>query len=510
MIYRFGSFSFDTEKCELRSGGAAVPIEPQVFSLLQLLIENRERLLSRDEIVERVWNGRIVSDAAISSRIKSARRALGDDGEAQRYIRTVPKRGFRFVGEVEGPVAPTVAEARPAEAPASRPSIAVLPFAAVGEQARAMADALPHDLITELSCLRWLFVIARGSSFRFRGAEADAATVREALKVRYCLTGSVEMDERSMTLIVELCDTADGGVVWSERYRARAEAVHELREEIVQSIVSALELQIPHHEVRQARLKAPDQLDAWAAYHLGLHQMYRFDRQGNTQAAAMFERAIALEPTFARAHAALSFTHFENAFLRFADDAARARDDARRCAETGLEHDPLDPFCNLVMGRVSWLSGDLDASLPWLERSIRLNPSFAQAKYSLAWAETLMGAGARGQANTDEAMQLSPLDPMTYAMRGVRAFTHVVLDEPSQAAEWAELAARTPGAHALIEMIAAISHTLNGDDERARRWAGSALARQPGLNSADFFAAFPFREDAARARVSQALARLGV
>lgn len=520
MIYRFDAYTLDTEKHELARSGAPVPLEPQVFALLLLLVENRERLVSKDEIVEKIWKGRIVSEAAIASRVKSARRAIGDDGAVQRLIRTVPKMGFRFVGEVEVASPPAVAAGGPApadeaalgEAPGVRPSIAILPFDVIGSPgpAAGVAEALPHDLITELSRLRWLFVIARGSSFQFRGAEADIGRVRAALKVRYCLSGSVETDARSMALTVELCDTHDGGIVWCERFRCALEAVHEIREEIVQAVIGALELQIPLNEARRARLKSPENLDAWSAYHLGLRHMYRFNRDGNGLAASLFERAIAMEPGFARAHAGLSFTHFEGAFLNFADDAARATALAQRFAEQALEHDPLDPFCNLVMGRAYWLRADLEASLPWLDLAIRLNPNYAQARYSRGWAETLLGQGADGQANAEAAFRLSPLDPLVYGMHGVRAMSHMILGEPAQAAEWAERAARSPGAHALIEMIAALAHGLNGDAARAQAWAQSARRRSPGLSSADFLRAFPFRDPVARRRIVEMLDRLAV
>lgn len=515
MIYRFGAYCFDTDKCELSSGGVVIPLEPQVFALLRLLIENRDRLVTKDEIIERIWNGRIVSEAAVSSRIKSARQAIGDSGEAQRLIRTHPKVGFRFVGEVEPPAAAAPAEAAgpaPEEAaePSSRPSIAVLPLWVIGgsEAAAGIAEALPHDLIAELSRLRWLFVIARGSSFRFRGPDVDLAAVREALKVGYCLTGSVEMAGGGMSLTVELADTRDGGVIWSERFRAAPGAVHEIREEIVHAVIAALELQIPLIEARRARLKAPGSLDAWSAFHLGLNHLFRFTPEGNARAGALFERALELEPGFARAHAGLSFAHFENAFLSFVDEPGQAAALARKAAERSLEHDPLDPFCNLVMGRAFWLNNDLDASLPWLERAITLSPNYAQARYSKGWTETMLGLGREGRADTDAALALSPLDPLAYGMMGVRAFTHILLDEPQAAAQWGERAARAPGAHALIEMIAAISHQLAGDPERAAAWAASARRRHPGLGADDFFRAFPFREPAARERVARALGAL--
>ncbi|MDB5425322.1 MAG: transcriptional regulator domain protein [Phenylobacterium sp.] len=516
MIYRFAAFEFDAAARELRGADGRIRLEPQVFALLLLLIENRDRLVTRDEIVQAVWKGRIVSETAVSSRVKSARRAIGDDGKAQRLIRTVSKAGFRFVAEVATAAPPAsprtelVATAEPAE-PAARPSIAVLPFEAMGGPgAVGLADALPHDIIAELSRLRWLFVIARASSFRFRGAEAQIPRVRAALNVRYCLSGVVDVDAGVMTVAVELCETDSGGVVWSERFRSSVGAVHEIRERIVQAVTGALELQIPLNEASRARLKAPGSLDAWSAYHLGLRHMYQFSRGGNALAASLFAQAIGQDPGFARAHAGLSFIHFENAFLGFAGDPREAGALSRRFAEQSLEHDPLDPFCNLVMGRFFWLGGDLEASLPWVDRALQLNPNYALAKYSRAWTETLMGRGADGQANVDAALELSPLDPLVYGMLGVRALSHLMLGEPVQAAAWGERAARAPGAHALIEVIAAVCHQLNGAEALARAWAHSARQRRPSLTSSEFFRSFPFREPAARRQVLAALTSLGL
>src|SRR4051812_26874836 len=185
MIHVFDAFELDPARVELRRNGAPVHVELQVFALLVLLVENRERMVSKDEIIEKVWDGRIVSDAAVSSRIKSARQALGDDGATQRAIRTVHGQGLRFVAQVRTIVpredAPSpVSGGSDAPAPIlgeARPSIAILPFRLLGAPGphAAIADAIPHDLIASLSRLRWLFVIARGSSFRFRGVDCDLA-----------------------------------------------------------------------------------------------------------------------------------------------------------------------------------------------------------------------------------------------------------------------------------------------------------------------------------------------
>jgi DNA-binding winged helix-turn-helix (wHTH) protein len=210
MLYRFGDFELDLDRFELRAcGGERVPLEPQVFALLALLVDARDRAVTKAEIFEKVWDGRPVTDSALASRVKSARQALGDDGHAQRYIRTIHGRGLRFVAKVQieaavSAASPAVASPdppRPDAAPTepdttTRPSIAVLPFRLVGDghdtYATTLADALPHELIVDLSRLRWLFVTARGSSFRLRNPDVDAREVGRLLGVRYCVSGSIE------------------------------------------------------------------------------------------------------------------------------------------------------------------------------------------------------------------------------------------------------------------------------------------------------------------------------
>lgn len=351
MIYSFDIFELDTGKAELRERGVPVGVEPQVFQLLVFLAENADRLVSKDEIAETIWAGRVVSDSAISSRIKTARQALGDDGVAQKFIKTVHGRGLRFVKPVERDQSPAIASAEstksaglpspaqipiPVEPVSNRPSIAILPLRLVGETGPLglVAEALPYDLITELSRLRWLFVIARGSSFRF-SSEDDTRIVGERLGVRYCLSGSAEIVGPDMNLTFELADTRTDGVIWSNRYECVGEGIHNVRAQIVSSIITALEIQITAHEAGIARLGAPNNLDAWSNYHLALQQMYRFNAQGNAAATHLFERAISLEPEFARAHAGLSFTHFQNAFLRYSTDTRAEMTLARHHAEQG-------------------------------------------------------------------------------------------------------------------------------------------------------------------------------
>ncbi len=276
MIYKFEDFELDTDRFELRRDGAVRPVEPQVFALLELLIAGRARMVSKDEINLRVWGGRVVSEAVLSSRIRSARRAIGDDGKAQRLIRTLHNRGYRFVGEPVteiGDARSLAVEAldpageEAAAADAGKPSIAVLPFEMLSDDPRhaGLADAVSHDLIVELSRLRWLFVIARGSSFRFRGPVLDLRAIGAALGVRYCLTGSLAIHGKTSIVTVELCHAADGRVIWADRLEGPLDEVLTLRTAIAARVVTAIEIRIPMEEAERAAALSPTNLDAWSA-----------------------------------------------------------------------------------------------------------------------------------------------------------------------------------------------------------------------------------------------------
>lgn len=521
MPFRFDKFELDAEKFELRRNGVALAVEPQVLSVLLLLVRNRERLITKDELIEQVWGGRIVSDSALASRIKTARRLLEDDGAQQRMIRTIHGRGFRFVGPLEEAAVkvPAGVEAAPGglQEPVrsrgrTKPSLAVLPFSLVGAPDRygVIAEALPHELIAELSRLRWLLVIARGSSFQFRSVDPDIARIGALLGVDYCLSGTVEIETARIMVSVELADTRDRGIIWTERYSSKVGDVHDIRSRIVASTIAALEIHIPLHEAQSARLRSPEHLDAWSAYHLGLQHMFRFTQADNAAAIRMFAQAVAKEPGFARAYAGLSFSHFQDAFLNYTADRDGEAIAARRFAERAVELDAMDPFANFTMGRSQWLTGDVESSLGWLERAITLNPNYAQGIYARAWAETILCHGTDGQTHVDEAMLLSPIDPLHYAMRGTRALSHLVRGEYAEAASWGDSAARAPGAHVLITVIAAACHSLNNDLDKARAWAENVRARRANLAQRDFFRSFPFADPAMRERIGRGLARLGI
>ena len=224
----------------------------------------------------------------------------------------------------------------------------------------------------------------------------------------------------------------------------------------------------------------------------------------------MFGHALKLDRGFARAHAGLSFTHFQNAFLGFTPDAAAERALARASATTALEHDPLDPFANLTMGRAEWLAGNLEASLPWMERSIALSPNYAFAIYNSALVGTLLGDGAGSEARIVQAMALSPLDPLGYAMLATRALTHLVRGDHAAAATWADRAVRAPNAHVQIFAIAAIANEATGQRGKAEAYVAHIRAAHPDYTRAQFLASFPFRDGDLRRQAEATLKALGL
>ena len=515
MAWIFGDFRLDPERFELSCGTEPVRLEPQVLALLCLLVRHHDRMVTKDEIVEKIWHGQSVSDASISSRIRSARLAVGDDGHHQTTIRTVHGRGFRFVAEVVETAPAQAAAATATPEPNSRligrPSIAILPFRplAMTPELAILANAIPYEIIQALSRLRWLAVIARGSSFRFRKPDPDLDLVATALGARYVLSGIIEANVSGLAVTLELSDASTNEVIWGDRLGAPLDAIDDLRNRIVARLVTALDVYIPLNEARSAQMAAIETLDAWTIYHRGLQHLYRFTTTDNQRAKGLFERAVMLDPHFARAHAGLSFTSFLEAFLHLGPHLKEATRAARHHAERGLELDSLDPFANFTMGRSQWLTHDLDAAAEWLDRATTLNPNYAQGFYSSAMTSMLTGNLAATEVQLDTALQLSPLDPLLYGMHGVRSQMFIQSGDYAAAARWGDRAAATPGAHYLIAMVAMVANGLAGRHDTAARWRQTVRQRKPDASAAHYFASFPTRDIVSRSLIADELCRHG-
>lgn len=519
MAWRFGEYVLDPSRAELRGAEGPIHVERHTLDVLVHLIENAERVVTRDDLIDAVWGGRIVSDATISTAIKHARKAIGDSGAEQTYIKTLHRRGFRFVGDLTPLTHAKVVvaekkipEAAPNTAGAGRPSLAVLKFQCLDGAAQSLriAEAFPAELISKLSRVRWLHMIARGSSFQFDPATATPGDVGAALGVRYIATGMVEDIGDAMSITVELLGVPDGGLIWTERFVCDQSEIQLKRTEIVSAIISALELAIPEHETRMSRHLSANEFDAWSHFHLGLSHLFRFNPGDNQTALGHFEASIAADKDFARAHAGLSFVHWQTAFMQFGDDRQAPLKKASDAAKEALRIDPTEPFAAFNLGRAHWLEGDLDAGLTWLDRSLQINPNSAQTTYCGGLIQVLRGASETGSAMSARALTLSPLDPMSYAMYAAQAIAAIQMEDFETARTLADQAVHTPQAHFYISMIAAAASELSGATQNAHRYRDRVLKEKPGANADFFFQAFPFQSGTHRKTLIDTFERLGL
>ncbi len=505
----------DTDQLELRRAGELVQVEPQVFSLLELLVANAERVVSKDEINERVWGGRVVSEAAVNSRIRSARLAIGDDGKRQHLIKTIRDRGFRFIGPVQSNQASLSQFLAPVSAPAAvesdRPSIAVLPLEILALEANyeALADAIAHEVIADLSRLRWLRVISRASSFRFRNNPASLGEVRQILGVDYVLSGSLAIFGDKARVTTELADAASEALLWADNIECSLQELIELRLHLTTRIVSGIELRIQSEQAQRLDDLPTENLSAWTCYFRALRHLYRFNAHDTDVAIHLLRNALALDDNFALAHSGLSFAHFQNAFVGYTKDIERQRELASQHADTAMQIDALDPVINLSVGRAKMLSGDWEEAMPWFERCATLSPNNAQAYYHQGLAKVISGDPEGVQSLASQALSLSPIDPLQYAFLASGSLGLLQCEQYDQAREWADKAAVAPGAHHLIAAIAAIVNELAGDRQQAQRWAQVINRRAPDFRIEHFFRALPFRQNVTNKAYTHALTRLG-
>ncbi len=285
MQYGFGDCVLDPDRRELSRGSEAIAVGPQVFDLLLYLVQNRERVVSKDELLDAVWGGRIVSESTLTSHINAVRKAIGDSGQEQRLIRTVARKGFRFVGDVREtpssdgsdsvkPGPPNRGDSAQALALPDKPSIAVLPFLNLSgdPEQEYFADGVVEDIITALSRMRWLFVIARNSSFTYKGRAVDVKQVGRELGVRYVLEGSVRKAANRVRITGQLIDATTGAHLWAERFEGTLDDIFELQDQIAASVVGAIAPQLERAEIERAKRKPTDSLDAYDYYLRGLAQ----------------------------------------------------------------------------------------------------------------------------------------------------------------------------------------------------------------------------------------------
>jgi DNA-binding SARP family transcriptional activator len=379
-----------------------------------------------------------------------------------------------------------------------RASIAVMPFDAEppdGPGRGGMADGLVHDVIVRLAKLRALFVIAQGTVFALGRRQVGPEEAGRLLHVDYVAAGRLQRPADRLVVTVELVETRSARVVWTEVFDEPLDEGLAVLDAIGQRIVASIAGEVETAERNRALLKPPESLDAWESYHRGLWHMYRFRREDNERAQHFFLTAARLDPTFARAHAGLSFTHFQNVFQQWGEreaETALALHEAAR--SIGL--DDRDPAAHWAMGRALWLHGEVAPSLAELQSAVSLSPNFALGHYALAFVNSQSGDPAAAIEASDQSRQLSPFDPLMFGFMGARAMALVRLGRYEEAAEWALKAAARPNAHVHIQALAAHCLALAGRLPEARGFALAVRRQQGDYGAAAFHAAFHFREDA--------------
>jgi TolB-like protein/Tfp pilus assembly protein PilF len=445
VLYSFDLYALDTDRRELRRGDELLSVEPKVFDLLVYLIDRRGKVVSKEDLIAGVWMGRIVSDSALSSCINAARVAIGDSGESQRLIKTLPRKGIRFVGSVRegnGPATPPLpgippSAAEPAPVALDKPSVAVLPFANLSDDSEQQyfADGLAEDIILRLARLRWLLVSARNSSFAYKGKAVDVRQVGRELGVRYVLGGSVRRSGRHLRIGAELSEASTGLQVWAQQYDLDLADFFALQDQIAERVIAAIEPRLYAAERQRFQCRSPDSLDAWGFVMKAMPYVWDWgSEQEIATAQALLKRAIDIDPDYPRANSLLAWTHAALAQLGSAD-ARNALGAARAMAQRAIQRDSEDPWTHLAAGYVHMVSRNFDKAVKELTEATALNPSLAFAHVVLAATYGYGGMPDDGLHHCGLAARLSPRDFAQAVNFSVTGLCHFMAGRFAEAVE---------------------------------------------------------------------------
>ncbi len=477
----------DEERRELTLRGQVVTVGPQVFDLLLLFVNNPDRVLSKDDLLKAVWNGRIVSESTITSHINAVRKAIGDTGDEQRLLRTVARKGYRFVGQIKvggngelrQPDRPAIDERSPTtpkEMPSSlvlpdKPSITVLPFQNLSgdPEQEYFADGIVEDLIAALSRIRWLFVIARNSSFTYKGQTVDAKGISQALGVRYLLEGSVRKCGNRVRITGQLIDATSGTHIWAERFEGALNDLFELQDQITQSVVGAIAPQLERAEIERAKRKPTESLDAYDYYLRAMAKLHNGTREALDEALPLFYKAIELDGEFASAYGMAAWCHFWRKINGWMTDQAQEIAEGVRLARLAVTLGRDDAVALTRGGHaLSHLTGDVDGGIALLDRARLLNPNLAPAWFLGGILRALRGETDAAIEHLSHAVRLSPLDPEMFRMQVGMALAHFFAGRLDLATDWAEKGlGNLPSFLPPVALLAA-SHALSGRMDKAR------------------------------------------
>jgi TolB-like protein len=524
MTLSFGDYEIDVERRELRRAKTPVHVEPQVFDLLVYLVQNRDRVVSKDDLIASVWGGRSVSDSTLTSRINAARNAVGDSGAEKKLIRTIARKGLRFVGEVR--MQPTGAEPADAGGPPpdqvhewsraalplpDRPAIAVLPFVNMSGDSEQdyFSDGISEDIITALSKLRWFFVIARNSSFIYKGKAVHMKQIAEELGVGYVVEGSVRKGGDRVRITAQLNDVATGSHIWAERYDRSLADVFAVQDEITEAIVAAIEPQLYAAENFRAKRKPPESMDAWDLVMRALSHYWRVTRQDNVVAQALLEKAIAIDPSYGQAHGVLATSHTFGAHMGW-EDVAAATAVAERAALAAILADSEDPWAHQALGSVYLFKRRFDDSLAEFELALRLNPNFSLAQGYYGLALSYSGRWEEADAAARRALRLSPRDPFSAVYYGIAAYAQFSGRNYDEAIRLSREGIRQRGDFVGAHRVLTAAAGMAGQPDIAGVALRELRRAQPNISLAWIARQMPIKLDAEREHYFEGFRRAGL
>ncbi|OAF14843.1 hypothetical protein AYJ54_41410 [Bradyrhizobium centrolobii] len=518
MQFVFRDHLLDTDRRELSREQVPISVEPQVFDLVVHLMENRDRVVSKDELIDKIWHGRVVSESTLTSRINAARKAIGDDGASQALIRTVARKGFRFVGDVAMKAGAATLEPgrRPGEpqaAPAlpDRPAIAVLPFTNMSgdREQDYFSDGISEDIITALSKLRWFFVVARNSSFVYKGRAVHIHEIARELGVRYVVEGSVRRSGDRLRISAQLNDVSTGSHLWAERYDRGLADVFAVQDEITEAIVAAIEPQLYAAESFRAQQKPPGSLDAWDLLMRAVSHYWRITREDNEAAQTLLTQAIAIDPAYGKALGLLATSHIFGAHMGWADMDATIPV-AERAALAAVEADRDDPWAHHGLAYTYLFRRRFDDALAEFELALRLNPNFAMSYAFYGVTLCYAGRWQDGDAAARRALRLSPRDPFAAIYCGVAAYAQFIGRNYDEAVQLARESLRQRGDFVGAHRVLTASAGMLGNRELAASALQGLRRAQPNISLNWIMRELPMQEEEDRKHYIEGFRRAGM
>jgi adenylate cyclase len=485
-MFRFEGYTLDIARNALRAADRHLELRPKSFEVLRYLLENADRIVTKQELMKAVWPNVIVTDQVLTHCVSEVREAIGDGD--QTIIKTIPRRGYRFAAQVVRVGVPPASSnsSPPSQSSADRPSVAVLPFANLSgdPQQDYFSDGMTEDITTELSRFSELLVIARNSSFQYKDKAVDIRQVGRELGARYMLEGSVRRGGNRVRITAQLIDAMTGAHRWGERYDRELHDAFAVQDEVARAIVAILATHVNRAEIERALLKPPA---AWEAYEYYLRgaEAYLLHMNGRTKASLydarhLLEHCLAIDPDYARAYEMLSRTYriaytepFDGDYLGIA-----ALDRALELAETAVRLDARLPPARAQLGDVLIYKRRHSAAIAEFERAFALNPNFIDHRY--ARALTYAGEPTKAIEVLEANLRLDPFQPLSNSIAWL-GMANYMLKRYGEAVRLArECATRLPNMQWPHLWLAA-AHAQSGELEEARAEAAEVLRINPAF-----------------------------